>query len=395
MRARQQDDVYRFSQLHELRHMTFESFQSRGKRWYREDQQNALNGAWDRARNFASKLDGWLLVQGEYGCGKTHLAAAIGNFCSDLGVPTLFITVPDLLDTLRFAYHANAGAFEERFETVRRSPLLVLDDFGTQNATEWAQEKLFQILNFRHVNRLPTVITTNLALEQIEGRIRSRLIDSELVHKVGIRAPDYRRPADETGSNELSSLALHEGQTFETFDLRRHERLSPGDTNSLERAVKTAQQYAHAPTDWIVFLGPFGCGKTHLAAAIANARVRLGHPALFVVLPDLLDHLRATFNPSSAVSYDRRFEEIRAAPLLVLDDMGTQNMTPWVREKLYQLFNHRYNAQLPTVITTADPIEQIDPRLSSRMLDRRRCTLQAITAPAFRGEARPRRAARP
>ena len=65
---------------------------------------------------------------------------------------------------------------------------------------------------------------------------------------------------------------------------------------------------------------------------------------MFVVVPDLLDHLRATFSPTSTVSYDRRFEEIRTTPLLVLDDLGTQAMTPWAREKLYQLFNHRYNA---------------------------------------------------
>jgi DNA replication protein DnaC len=45
----------------------------------------------------------------------------------------------------------------------------VLDDFGTQNATGWAQEKLFQIVNYRYINKLSTVITTNLALDEIEA----------------------------------------------------------------------------------------------------------------------------------------------------------------------------------------------------------------------------------
>jgi DNA replication protein DnaC len=106
---------------------------------------------------------------------------------------------------------------------------------------------------------------------------------------------------------------------------------------------------------------------------------------MFVVVPDLLDHLRATFNPKSSTSYDRRFEEVRAAPLLIMDDLGTQAATPWVREKLYQLFNHRYNAQLPTVITTADPLEDIDARLRTRMLDARLCAIHAITTPSYRG----------
>src|SRR5664280_1545752 len=77
-------------------------------------------------------------------------------------------------------------------------------------------------------------------------------------------------------------------------------------------------------------------------------------------------HLRATFSPSSNTSYDRRFDEIRTAPLLILDDLGTQSMTPWVREKLYQLFNYRYNAELPTVITTADTLDEMDARIRSR-----------------------------
>jgi DNA replication protein DnaC len=104
-----------------------------------------------------------------------------------------------------------------------------------------------------------------------------------------------------------------------------------------------------------------------------------------VGVPDLLDHLRATFNPNSAISLDRAFENVRTAPLLILDDLGTQSMTPWVREKLYQLFNYRYIAELPTVITTSDYIDQVDPRLLSRLQDTRLCTICAITVPAFRG----------
>ena len=110
-----------------------------------------------------------------------------------------------------------------------------------------------------------------------------------------------------------------------------------------------------------------------------------GHPALFVVVPDLLDHLRATFNPQSTVTFDQRFEEVRRAPLIVLDDLGTESATPWAREKLYQIFDYRYNAHLPTVITTATPIEELDPRLATRMLDVSLCTPFAILVPAYRG----------
>ena len=116
---------------------------------------------------------------------------------------------------------------------------------------------------------------------------------------------------------------------------------------------------------------------------------------MFVVVPDLLDHLRATFSPSSNISYDELFNQVKTASLLVLDDLGTQSATPWAREKLYQIFNYRYNAELPTVITTAMTLEEIDPRIQSRMLDTRLCTNIAIIAPAFRCAAAPEKARRP
>ncbi len=110
---------------------------------------------------------------------------------------------------------------------------------------------------------------------------------------------------------------------------------------------------------------------------------------MFVVVPDLLDHLRATFSPTSLVSYDKRFDEVRTAPLLILDDLGTESATPWAREKLFQLLNYRYVAQLPTVVTTSDPIDKVEPRLRTRMLDTTRCRVFAIEVPAYRGPASP------
>ncbi|MBN2499380.1 MAG: ATP-binding protein [Anaerolineales bacterium] len=379
--------LYAASQLAELKHLTFENFEPRGRGGNNQNQANSIEVAFQTTQQFAQELKGWLFLQGGFGCGKTHLAAAVANFVVDHGVKTIFLTVPDLLDTLRYTYQDPEETFESRFEEIRGVRLLILDDFGTQNATPWAQEKLFQILNHRYVNELPTVITTNVPFEQIEGRIRSRLSHPELVRRVSISAPDYRRPYDEGKVHELSSLSLFREKTFGQFKMRKGEGLPTDEVKNLDKVFRTARDFAESPQGWLVLTGTYGSGKTHLAAAIANYQAGIAEePPLFVVVPDLLDHLRATFNPSSAVSLDRRFEEVRTARLLILDDLGTQSATPWAREKLYQLFNYRYNAKLPTVITTTDSLEDMDPRIRSRMLDKSVCRVLAITVPTYRGK---------
>ncbi len=381
-----QKKLYEQSNLGALREKSFENFKARGRVGLAAQQADSLEQAYNSAMHFAGTLQGWLLLLGRYGCGKTHLAAAIANQAVAMGMETFFLTVPDLLDWLRFAYSDNiSDSFEERFEKIRDIPLLVMDDFGTQNATAWAQEKLFQILNYRYINKLATVITSNNPLSSFEGRIRSRLMDPELVLRVEILATDYRNPADDIGHPELSSLNLHARKTFESFSLRRDEAIPSTDRATLKDALEAAQAFARNPQGWLVFIGPYGCGKTHLAAAIGNYHAQLGSPPLMVVVPDLLDHLRAAFAPNSSVSLDQRFEEIRSARLLILDDLGTQSATPWAREKIYQLFNYRYNAELPTVITTVNAPEEMDPRLQSRLSDTRLCKIIIMSAPSYTG----------
>ncbi len=396
VRRMERQRLYRLSNLEAFQNLTFENFKVQGRLGLGDQQVNSLQYAYNQAHQFARSLNGWLLLMGPYGCGKTHLAAAVANFVIDLSIATIFLTVPDLLDWLRASFGSSDESFEARLEEIKNVRLLVLDDLGTQNATPWAEEKLYQIINHRYIHRLPTVVTTNLSLSEIDGRISSRLQDPDLVSLVNINAPDYRSPISDEARSAVSTLGLLSDRTFGSFSLREHEGLQLEEKQSLQKAFNAATQYAEEPTGWLVFLGGYGSGKTHLAAAIGNYRKAMGDEPIFVVVPDLLDHLRATFSPSSAISYDRRFEEVRSAPLLILDDLGTQSATPWAREKLYQLLNYRYNARLPTVITSAQSLDDIDARIRSRMLDRRLCKIFAVTAPPYTQQAgaprrRPRR----
>lgn len=381
----------RMGGLDNLADKTFESFNPDGI-GLTEHRRNNLRLVYELVRNFAEDLGGWLVITGGYGCGKTHLAAAVANYQILQGNAVLFVTVPDLLDYLRSSFNpalSQEEQYQSRFDEIKTAPLLILDDLGIENATSWAVEKLYQILNYRYNAKIPTVITTNHKPDELEPRIRSRFFDPDLSQVLSITAPDYRQSGIASLQSDLNGLGLYAHMRFDTFELRRD--LPRAEVDNLRRASEAARTYAKEPQGWLILMGSYGCGKTHLAAAIANQHAEdQGESVLFVTMPDLLDHLRSTFAPNSSTSYDKRFNQVKTAQLLILDDLGFESATPWAREKLNQLFNYRYNARLPTVITTAHTLEDLEktmPRLAVRLRDKRISKMIVILAPAYLGRA--------
>jgi DNA replication protein DnaC len=161
----------------------------------------------------------------------------------------------------------------------------------------------------------------------------------------------------------MSNLDAYVGQTFESFDAERV---------GVAAAYNAAVSFAGQLQGWLSMIGGYGTGKTHLAAAIAQAALGRGTDVVFIVVPDLLDYVRASFDAPSARSYEQRLEQIRDVALLILDDLGTENTTAWAREKLYQIVNHRYQRRLPTVFTSNQDTAAIDGRIWSRLCDQER-----------------------
>ena len=375
----------RYSNLGTLARFTFENLEPQGRSGNPKSQEQ-FRRVYEVAKSFAADPKGWLVLVGPSGSGKTHLAAAIASERIRLGFPAFYITTPDLLDHLRAAFNPGSEVpYDEFFDQVRNAPLLLLDDFGVQTSTPWAREKLDQLLTYRSSSKLPTVIVPIVPLEQMEERLQTRLTDSELSQVCVIQA---KQPVslDYTWGPEF---ALQRSMTFDNFD-RQRVNLPLEKQENLEEAYRIAFEFAKSPEGWIVFMGETGCGKTHLAAAIVNYRYQANKSALFIVVLEFLDHLRSTFSPESKISYDQIFEKVKTAPLLVLDDFGEQTATPWVREKLYQVINYRYNSRLPMVITTRYTIEEINENIessiSSRLIDPKISTPFNITVPDYRGD---------
>jgi DNA replication protein DnaC len=288
------------------------------------------------------------------------------------------------LDHLRAAYAPeNQITYDDLFEQVRNVPVLIIDDLNTQSATPWAQEKLFQIFNHRFNSQLPTVITVRGAIERLDESLRSKMEAAEEFSQVFQLGQYNTRLARRIGDIPAGMLRMN----FANFDKAGGVTANHDQQSSLEYALKSARNFANDPNRWILLTGPHGCGKTHLAVAMAAESLRSGQTVFFAFVPDLLDHLRTTFSPNSPIGYDELFEQIKTAPLLILDDLGSESSTPWAEEKLYQILVYRHEMLLPTIITTSYSLTDFrdeKSRIASRLMDNIVVEWVPLDAPDYR-----------
>lgn len=160
---------------------------------------------------------------------------------------------------------------------------------------------------------------------------------------------------------------------FAGFDLSYY--VQPGQREDAQRALSAAQAFVDScllnPFGLgLLFTGSVGSGKTFLAAAIANALTEKEREVLFLVVPDLLDELRGTYDARSERTELDLLDSARSIPILILDDLGAHNYTEWVRNRLYTIINYRLNEQLPTVITTNLSLDEMEEYLGERTTSR-------------------------
>jgi len=368
------------SNLSSMERFTFDNLNPEGRSGYQVNRK-MFKTAYEAALEFAGSPKGWMVVVGPSGSGKTHLVTAVAVEQLRQEREVLYITAPDLLEHLRSSFNPSSDTDHDTlFDEVRNISLLILDDMGIHATSSWAKEKLDQLLSYRFNRELPTLITM-LDTEDLEERLRTRLNDTMVCH---IYQLEMDR-GDISGYEWGPGLELQKQMTFKNFDWKR-ANLPVAQRENLEKAYRTAMDYARSPDGWLVWQGVTGSGKTHLASAIVNYLHQAGKQAVFIVVPEFIDHLRSAFSPESSVSYDQLFEKVKTANFLVLDDFGEQTTTPWAQEKLYQVINYRYNARLATVITTTRLLDELDSRIRSRLLDPKISMTFSLQVPDYRSD---------
>lgn len=113
-----------------------------------------------------------LILVGNNGVGKTHLACSIANELIKDGIPIIYGTLINLLAELKNTYDVDNNISEmEIIKLYEKVDLLIIDDLGKEKPSEWGLEKLFTIINSRYENNLPVIITTNYDQNSLINRL--------------------------------------------------------------------------------------------------------------------------------------------------------------------------------------------------------------------------------
>lgn len=121
-------------------------------------------------------------LNGSFGSGKTYLIAALFNEMAKKGIKSALVYYPEFLRSLKASFQSG---YEEHFNYIKKVPLLLFDDIGAENCSNWSRDEVLgPILQYRMENHLPTFFTSNLTIEELETSLS---ITSSGVDKVKAR----------------------------------------------------------------------------------------------------------------------------------------------------------------------------------------------------------------
>ena len=107
-----------------------------------------------------------LYLTGSFGSGKTYMISALFNEFAKKGIKSALIYYPEFLRSLKSSFQTN---YNDKFNYIKKVPLLLLDDIGAENCSNWSRDEVLgPILQYRMESHLPTFFTSNLSLEELE-----------------------------------------------------------------------------------------------------------------------------------------------------------------------------------------------------------------------------------
>lgn len=307
-----------------------------------------------------------LYLYGPFSVGKTYTLACLANELAKKNVSCLLIYFPDLVVDLKNAI--GTPRFEALINMLKSIEVLMLDDLGSENMTPWLRDDVIgPILNYRVLEKKPVFVSSNIAPNEIAQHFA---IDQSPASILKAERLATRLNALATAVNMAEKkIMVNQSYDFTSGllylpDSVLEANISNYSVNTLNRKkiydelVEFVKNYNQVKKNPGLYLyGAPSSGKTYTLACLANELTRNGIPYLFVYFPSLVVDLKNMRGTPKFTSLLNRLKEI---DVLMLDDFGSENMTPWLRDEILSpIITYRALAGKPLFIASNISADQL------------------------------------